>query len=174
MVIKYGAAPKRFQSKWDTTQAGSANDTVVLPLVSDGSYNFRIDWGDGKANRDNITVYNQSEVTHQYDDTGIYTIKVVGDITGWRFNTVGDDDKIMEISKWGPLKFVSDDTDLFQPNDVKKLLENAEPDIVINAAAKVGGILYNDTKRVEFLLENLKINIVEEANLEGIFSLVKS
>ena len=81
MVIKYGAAPKRFQSTWDTTQAGSANDTVVLPLVSDGSYNFRIDWGDGKANRDDITVYNQSEVTHQYDDTGIYTIKVVGDIT---------------------------------------------------------------------------------------------
>lgn len=52
-----------------------------------------------------------------------------------------------------------DDTDLFQPNDVKKLLENTEPDIVINAAAKVGGILYNDTKRVEFLLENLKINM---------------
>ena len=39
-----------------------------------------------------------------------------------------------------------DDTDLFQPNDVKKMLENTEPDIVINAAAKVGGILYNDTK----------------------------
>ena len=33
MVIKYGAAPKRFESTWDTTQAGSANDTVVLPLV---------------------------------------------------------------------------------------------------------------------------------------------
>ena len=114
MVIKYGAAPKRFQSKWDTTQAGSANDTVVLPLVSDGSYNFRIDWGDGKANRDNITVYNQSEVTHQYDDTGIYTIKIVGDITGWLFNSAGDDDKITEISKWGPLKFVSNDYDLFE------------------------------------------------------------
>ena len=113
MVIKYGAAPKRFQSTWDTTQAGSANDTVVLPLVSDGSYNFRIDWGDGKANRDNITVYNQSEVTHQYDDTGIYTIKVVGDITGWQFNGAGDDDKITEISKWGPLKFVSNDNRLF-------------------------------------------------------------
>ena len=113
MVIKYGAAPKRFQSKWDTTQAGSANDTVVLPLVSDGSYNFRIDWGDGKSNRDNITVYNQSEVTHQYDDTGIYTIKVVGDITGWQFNHAGDDDKIIEISKWGPLRFADNDEDNF-------------------------------------------------------------
>ena len=103
MVIKYGAAPKRFQSKWDTTQAGSANDTVVLPLRSDGLYDFRIDWGDGKANRDDITVYNQSEVTHQYDDTGVYTIKIVGDIKGWYFNAGGDDDKIMEVSSWGPL-----------------------------------------------------------------------
>ena len=103
MVIKYGAAPKRFESTWDTTQAGSANDTVVLPLRSNGSYDFRIDWGDGKSNRDDITVYNQSEVTHQYDDTGIYTIKVVGDITGWQFAAGGDDDKILDVSQWGPL-----------------------------------------------------------------------
>jgi surface protein len=103
MVIKYGSAPKRFQSIWDTTQAGSANDTVVLPLQSAGSYNFYIDWGDGKENRDNITVYNQAEVTHQYDTTGIYTIKVVGEIIGWKFNNGGDDDKITEISNWGPL-----------------------------------------------------------------------
>ena len=113
MVIKYGAAPKRFQSTWDTTQAGSANDTVVLPLVSDGSYNFRIDWGDGKANRDDITVYNQSEVTHQYDDTGVYTIKVVGDITGWYFNGAGDDDKILEISNWGPFTIIANDVGIF-------------------------------------------------------------
>jgi surface protein len=122
MVIKYGSAPKRFQSKWDTTQEGiispddppgSPNDTVVLPLQSAGSYNFYIDWGDGKENRDNITVYNQAEVTHQYDTTGIYTIKVVGGITGWYFNNAGDDHKIIEISKWGPLRFVSNDTSLF-------------------------------------------------------------
>ncbi len=29
----------QFIAKWDTTQPGSANDTVVLPLVADGSYN---------------------------------------------------------------------------------------------------------------------------------------
>ena len=103
MVIKYGSAPKRFQSTWDTTQAGSANDTVVLPLRGDGDYDFYIDWGDGKENRDNITVYNQAEVTHQYDTTGIYTIKVVGGITGWYFGNGGDDDKILTISSWGPL-----------------------------------------------------------------------
>ena len=100
-----------FISKWDTTQAGSANNTVVLPLVSDGSYDFYVDWGDG--NRDNITAYNQSEVTHQYSNTGIYEVKIRGGITGWRFGGVGDDDKITEISKWGPLRFVDNDGALF-------------------------------------------------------------
>ena len=101
-----------FISKWDTTQAGSANDTVVLPLVSDGSYDFYVDWGDG--NRDNITAYNQSEVTHQYSNTGIYEVRIRGGITGWQFNNGGDDDKITEISKWGPLRFKSNDNDLFE------------------------------------------------------------
>ena len=40
-----------FTSNWDTNQAGSANDTVDLdnnqrPLRSDGSYNFKVYWGD--------------------------------------------------------------------------------------------------------------------------------
>ena len=109
--VRNGAVTPMFISKWDTTQAGSANDTVVLPLVSDGGYDFFVDWGDG--NRDNITGYNQSEVTHQYSSTGIYDIKIHGDITGWLFNAGGDDDKITEISKWGPLKFVSNDDSLF-------------------------------------------------------------
>lgn len=33
------------------------------------------------------------------------------------------------------------------------------PDVIINAAAKVGGILANNTYRTEFILENLKINL---------------
>jgi len=109
--VRNGAVTPMFISKWDTTQAGSANDTVVLPLVSDGNYDFTIDWGDG--NRDNITTYNQSEVTHQYSTTGIYEVKIHGGITGWQFNNGGDKVKIIEISKWGPLKFVSSDVSLF-------------------------------------------------------------
>ena len=90
-----------FISTWDTTQAGSANDTVVLPLQSDGSYDFYVSWGDNDVNR--ITGYNQAEVTHQYPQTGIYTIKIHGDISGWKFAGIGDDDKILDISNWGPL-----------------------------------------------------------------------
>ena len=63
-----------FTSKWDTTQAGSANDSVDLengnyPLSSAGSYNFKVYWGDGTS--DIITTYNQAETLHQYASTGI-------------------------------------------------------------------------------------------------------
>ena len=51
------------------------------------------------------------------------------------------------------------DADLFSFNETKNLIEREKPDVVINAAAKVGGIVANDTNRSEFILENLKINI---------------
>lgn len=51
------------------------------------------------------------------------------------------------------------DADLFNFGETKKLIENSKPDIMINAAAKVGGIYANSSKRTEFILENLKINV---------------
>ena len=50
------------------------------------------------------------------------------------------------------------DTDLFDFNKTKKLIVQTKPDVLIIAAAKVGGIVANNTLRTEFLLENLKIN----------------
>ena len=51
------------------------------------------------------------------------------------------------------------DTNLFNEKETKKLIIDVKPDVVINAAAKVGGILANNTNRTEFILDNLKINI---------------
>ena len=110
MSLQIGSPPKRFQSTWDTTQAGSSNNQVVLPLQSAGAYSFQIDWGDGTSNRDTITAYDQAEVTHTYDSTGVYEIRIIGGITGWVFNNGGDDDKIIEISQWGPLTMHKSDS----------------------------------------------------------------
>ena len=49
--------------------------------------------------------------------------------------------------------------DLFNNDDVKQFVKDQKPDVIINAAAKVGGIHANNTKRSEFILENLKINM---------------
>ena len=50
------------------------------------------------------------------------------------------------------------DTDLFNFEQTKKLISSTEPNVLIIAAAKVGGIYANNTQRVDFLIENLKIN----------------
>ena len=57
------------------------------------------------------------------------------------------------------IKSSREDTNLFNYKSTKKLISESSPDIIVNAAAKVGGIYANNTKRTEFLLENLKINI---------------
>ena len=57
--------------------------------------------------------------------------------------------------------------DLFKKNDVEEFVKDHQPNVIINAAAKVGGIHANNTKRTEFILENLKINMnVLESCLE--------
>ena len=48
---------------------------------------------------------------------------------------------------------------LFDYESVKKFIEQEKPDYIVNAAAKVGGILANNTYRADFILENLKINV---------------
>ena len=51
------------------------------------------------------------------------------------------------------------DTDLFSFQQTNQKILNSNPDYIINAAAKVGGILANNTNRTQFILENLKINM---------------
>tara|TARA_Y100001980_G_C14551058_1_gene334074 strand:+ start:2430 stop:3347 length:918 start_codon:yes stop_codon:yes gene_type:complete len=52
-----------------------------------------------------------------------------------------------------------EDTNLFSLEETQNTINEFQPDIIINAAAKVGGIHANSSQRSEFLLENLKINM---------------
>ena len=52
-----------------------------------------------------------------------------------------------------------EDTNLFSFEETREKIKSYNPDIIINAAAKVGGINANNTQRSEFLIENLKINL---------------
>ena len=51
------------------------------------------------------------------------------------------------------------DTDLFSLEQTKKKINDSKPDIVIIAAAKVGGIYANNTQRFNFIIDNLKISM---------------
>lgn len=97
-----------FTSTWDTTKAGTSNSTsITLPLVSSGTYNFLVDWGDGES--ETIT---SSSASHDYAATNGggagQIVKIYGDITGWRFNDGGDKLKLTNISKWGSLNLGND------------------------------------------------------------------
>tara|TARA_B100001121_G_scaffold308439_1_gene332447 strand:+ start:1733 stop:2620 length:888 start_codon:yes stop_codon:yes gene_type:complete len=57
---------------------------------------------------------------------------------------------------------------LFDLSSTKKHIKDINPDCIVNAAAKVGGININNEKRFEFITENLKINMnILESCLEN-------
>ncbi len=63
----------------------------------------------------------------------------------------------------------SAELDLRNQQDVHDFFETEKPDYVFLAAAKVGGILANDTFRADFIYENLMIetNIIHAAWKSG-------
>jgi surface protein len=103
---QYKYVPQTFVSVWDTsrTSTGSSTATQIrLPLVSTGTYNFIVDWGDGSIDR--ITTWNQAEVTHTYARAGVYQLTITGTLYGFTFYNgstgVGDRLKLLTIFKWG-------------------------------------------------------------------------
>jgi GDP-L-fucose synthase len=67
---------------------------------------------------------------------------------------------VRELSKDGfsnLLMPVREDLNLLDQEAVEKYFKNNQPDYVFLAAAKVGGILANDTYRADFIFENLQI-----------------
>jgi GDP-L-fucose synthase len=64
--------------------------------------------------------------------------------------------------------------DLLNAAAVQKFFAEEKPDYVFMAAAKVGGILANQSRPADFLLENLRIqnNVIESARLSGVKKLL--
>ncbi len=64
--------------------------------------------------------------------------------------------------------------DLSRQNEVENFFNEEKPDVVIIAAAKVGGILANNTYRAEFIYDNLMIesNIIQASHKAGTEKLI--
>lgn len=67
-----------------------------------------------------------------------------------------------------------DELDLRRQDLVEELFEKNEPDYVFHAAAKVGGIVANDTYKAEFIYDNILIsaNIINSAYKFGVKKLI--
>ena len=68
----------------------------------------------------------------------------------------------------------SKELDLRDQQEVRKFFENERPEYVFLAAAKVGGILANNTYRAEFIYDNITIqnNIIHQAYKSGVKKLL--
>ena len=72
---------------------------------------------------------------------------------------------VREMNSLGiePLTVEKEDLDLLYQDRVEKWFEENKPEVVVLAAARVGGIYANDNYPVQFILENLRIqtNVIE-------------
>lgn len=68
----------------------------------------------------------------------------------------------------------SEELDLRKQEAVYRFLQENQPDYIFLAAAKVGGIMANNTYRADFLYENLmiEINVIHAAHLCGVKKLM--
>ena len=68
----------------------------------------------------------------------------------------------------------SSELDLRVQSEVQQFFQSEKPDIVFLAAAKVGGIVANNTYRAEFLYDNLMIqnNVIHQGYLNGVKKLM--
>ena len=84
----------------DTTQPGSASDTMQLPIRGT---DMTIDWGDGNISTgisQTATPSSSNWITHSYAVGGTYQIKITG--LDWiYFNNKGDKAKLMELNNFG-------------------------------------------------------------------------
>jgi GDP-L-fucose synthase len=81
------------------------------------------------------------------------------------------------LKKGGYQNFIlrtSDELDLRDQQAVADFFRKGKPDYVFLAAAKVGGILANNTYRAEFLYDNLMIqnNVIHQSYLQGVKKLL--
>lgn len=82
-----------------------------------------------------------------------------------------------ELNKSGYKNLVMkdlDELDLRNQSEVNKFYEEEKPELVIVAAAKVGGILANNTYRAEFIYDNLMIeaNLIHASHINKVEKLI--
>ena len=82
-----------------------------------------------------------------------------------------------ELEKYNYRNFLTADSstlDLRNQSDVREFFKKNQPEIVIIAAAKVGGIQVNSTLRGEFIYDNLiiELNIIHASYLFGVKKLI--
>lgn len=95
-------ADPAFKLTVDTTKAGSASDTFVLPLPSGFTYDCVVDWGDGTE-----AITTSGNKSHTWATGGIKQISITGTLPTIKFLDTGDKLKAISIDNWGTMPWLS-------------------------------------------------------------------
>ena len=90
-----------FITVWKTTRA---NESIIIPINSEYTYNYDVDWGDGTIDSDLTT----SEI-HEYSNAGLHKVQITGTFPTICFkpnnsSLINDEEnknKLVTIKQWG-------------------------------------------------------------------------
>jgi surface protein len=92
-----------FISTWKSDNVSSSGSSgpcqIRLPLEHKGTYDFKVEWGDGFSS----DVKCRDDGFHTYSGPGTFILRISGTIRGFCFNYGGDRLKILSISQFGCL-----------------------------------------------------------------------
>lgn len=103
-VLEETDSDEEFISVW----AADAGETITLPLIEDGDYNFVVYWGDDESSI--VAAYDLSAASHTYTDAGEYTVTITGTIDGFNFYQTDESAaNILDITAWGQVTLGNSD-----------------------------------------------------------------
>lgn len=100
-VEEFETDESKFITTWKTTTENEDITIYINPFIT-SNYNYTVEWGDGT-----ISTSVTNDITHNYSDTGIHTVKISGDFPAI-FNRTGSNAvKIETIENWGNISWRS-------------------------------------------------------------------
>ncbi|MBC6410640.1 MAG: DUF285 domain-containing protein, partial [Ekhidna sp.] len=151
-----------FITTWETK---TANETITIPTVSEETYNYTVDWGDGS---DITTHANATPPSHTYDEPNTYTITISGTFPRIYFryflrnSTTAK--KIRTIEKWGDNRWTSMQSAFAGCNNLTIADEAGVPNL--SNVTDMSGMFY---KAASFNQDISNWNVSSVTDMSGLF-----
>jgi len=127
---------KAFITVWDTRRV---DDTINNQIRISQRGASQIDWGDESID------YNPTDTTHTYDEIGIYTIKIIGNLTS--VPSSSDSKKLLEVKQWGTMEWTTMYRAFYECENFTTITANDNPNLSKVADMSYmfdGAISFND------------------------------
>lgn len=158
-----------FITTWDTRGNGVTESNQIMIRTLGEGYNYSIKWGDGKTDTGVA-----GNITHTYEDAGVYTIEITGDFPHFLFTEVeqqtgdlsqkitftSDNHKLLTVERWGNIRWKSMASMFLNATNVKI---NATDTPNISAVTDFSK-MFKGTKDIEYSIEQWNVAAVTNMN----------